>query len=395
MRKVLFVPSPTLPFPPVNGGAVQNLLNFLVESNEMNKNYNIEITSIFDSEAKKISDRYLSCKVHYINIPNLLVQLRDKQIRYLSGRFSSFIEYVYLNGIKKILTSNKYDIVIFENTHKYAYLLRDYLKNTYKLLHLHNDYLNSQIRNAELYTNSFDEIICISKYIQKQVLSIGNNTKTEVVYNGIDTSKFQKNTRARSTIRSQLKIDDNTKVVLFSGRLVKEKGVLELVKAFSKVDEKLNTALLIIGSKTYGTTIKDKYLKDLEKMVSSSKMRIMFTGYVNYNEIADYYSVCDIGVMPTTLYEEALSLSVIEYMSMGMPVLISNSGGMVELVDPDCGFVIERNEEFISNLTARMEMLIRDENKFKLYSEEASIRANQFDKKIYCESMWNVIKRRL
>ena len=43
MKKVLFIPSPTLPFPPVKGGAVQNLLNFLVEDNDKKQKLDIYI----------------------------------------------------------------------------------------------------------------------------------------------------------------------------------------------------------------------------------------------------------------------------------------------------------------------------------------------------------------
>lgn len=390
MKRILFIPSVTLPFPPSKGGAVQNLIKFFIDYNERYKKLDLEITSIYDCESEKISTNYEKCKVHYINIKNKLIfKIRDKQIKYISGRCEKFIENKYIKSIKKILNDNKYDIVIFENTHKYAYILREYLNNTYKVLHLHNDYLNIDIRESKKYAEAFDEIICISNFIEKRVNEMCN-VKTNVVYNGIDIERFVKNDLARENIRKSLNIPTENKVILFSGRIVKEKGVLELIKSFNRIDGNYKITLMIIGSKLYGENVTDDYMKEILELVKKSEDRIKLLGYINYDEISDYYAACDIGVLPT-MWEEPLSLAVIEYLSSGMPVIISNSGGMVEIVDSKCGFIVNKGDSFINELAKKMELLITDNNLYMNYSKAAQERAKLFDKQIYCKNMMNYI----
>lgn len=390
MKKVLFIPSPTLPFPAINGGAVQNLIEFIVEDNEKQKKYEIEISSIYNKFAKNISDRYLNCKLRYINIPKIMLHIRDKQIKYISQINARLIEKLYINGIKNILKSNEYDLVIFENTHKYAKTLNEVLKNTYKILHLHNDYININEVKSKEYVEYFNEVVCVSEFIEKRVKEVCN-IKTSVLYNGINTKNFTRSEKDRDYIRNKLNIDNNSKVLLFTGRIVPEKGVLELVKAFNNVKTDNNIVMLVIGSKIYGKTVVDKYTKDVIKEVDLSNGKIKLLGYIDYCEISKYYSACDIGILPS-ICEEALSLSVIEYLNMKMPVIISNSGGMIELLDNNkCGFIVDKDENFINELTKKIEILVNDNDLYKKYSNVAEKRGKKFDKSNYCEKFYKII----
>lgn len=170
--------------------------------------------------------------------------------------------------------------------------------------------------------------------------------------------------------------------------MVKEKGVLELVSAIDRVNKRYDVALLVVGSKIYGKTIKDQYLLQINEIVRKTDRKIIFTGYIPYDEIVSYYSACDIGILPT-LWEEPLSLSVIEYMSTGLPVIVSDSGGMVELLKENCGYVIKKDDKFIQNIAHKIEKLIDNQEMYNSFSRNSVQRAISFDKQIYCQSMWN------
>ncbi|MFR1757607.1 glycosyltransferase family 4 protein [uncultured Clostridium sp.] len=389
MKKVLFIPSPTLPFPPVKGGAVQNLLNFLVEDNDKKQKLDIYITSVYDILAEKKASSLKNCKVHFIKVPKVLVKIRDKQVKWVSGVCARIIERIYIKGIRNIIRKINLDVIVFENTYKYSKILEKDLQNKYKILHLHNDYLNVDEKNAKVLAESYDEIICISRFIQERVRAV-SNVKTDVVYNGIEIERFKRNLESYKNIRSKYNIPNDSIVFLFSGRIVIEKGVLELVKAFNKLNRN-DVFLIILGSRIYGKTVNDEYTAKVLEEVEKSNKKIKMIGYINYEEINKYYSACDIGVQPT-LCEEALSLSVIEYLSTGMPAIISNSGGMVELVTDSCGFIIDRDNNFIDNLANKMRILAEDKNLLEKYSIEAQSRAMQFNIEHYCNNFWNVME---
>ena len=389
MKKILFIPSPLLPFPPTKGGAVQNLLNFIVEDNEVVKKNEIEVISFYNKEAEYIASQYKNCKVNFINIPDLFIALRDKHIKYVSGRFAMIVEKIYIQQIKRVLKKKKFDVVVFENTYKYAYTMNKYLRNTYKVLHLHNDYLNSDNMKCKMYADSFDEIACVSMYIENRVKEI-SAVKTFILYNGIDTERFISNDITRERVRKELKINDNEKVILFSGRIVKGKGVLELIKAYNKLESELNAVLLIIGSKIYGENITDEYSKEVLNEIRLSNGKVIMTGYIDYNKINEYYAAADIGVLPS-IEVEALPLSVIEYLSAGLPVVISNLGGTPEILNEECGYIVKKDESYIDELYDKIKNLVSNKPLYNKCSIAAKERAKKFNKFTFCNNMWNFI----
>lgn len=128
--RVLVIPSPMLPWPPVKGGAVQNLIRFYAEWNEnANSSKEIEVVSIYNKEAKISASLFKHTRVKFIDIPNVLFTVRDTFSGKLAGIASRLIDFFYLKGIKKILNqSSAYDVAIFENTPGYVLELKKVLE---------------------------------------------------------------------------------------------------------------------------------------------------------------------------------------------------------------------------------------------------------------------------
>ena len=94
--------------------------------------------------------------------------------------------------------------------------------------------------------------ICVSDFITKEVKSIvPNDKKCLTVHNGIDLNAFSPN-RKSSICRKDIGLNENDFVLLFSGRINREKGISELLDAFLSIKEFSNIKLLVIGSSFYG-----------------------------------------------------------------------------------------------------------------------------------------------
>jgi len=120
---------------------------------------------------------------------------------------------------------------------------------------------------------------------------------------------------------------DDEKLVLFVGRLVQEKGVVFLLKAFPKVLESFRAKLVIVG---------DGYLKQpLQDMAYQMGVgqQVYLTGFLDEQEKRALYSSADVLVVPS-LYEP-FGIVALEGMASGVPVVVSNVGGLGEIVEHD------------------------------------------------------------
>ena len=335
MKKIAFISPGYLPLPAVKGGAVETLIDILLDSNEINSNYSIDVYSIEEKNILNGNDN-----INYIYIKN--TNKIEKIFRYIFNKYSNkYIGNGYINKIIKMDKIKNYDFVIVENKPEYGLILKPFCRGKL-IFHSHNDFLNINTKNAKKIFNSFDEIYCLSKYICNRVSEIDkkNISKVKLLYNGIDNSKFDIMLADQKDERAKYGIKPDDIVFLYTGRLVKEKGIGELIKVFNKIDND-KYKLLIVGSIGYGKNSKDKFTYEL-KNLSVNNHNIIFTGFVPYTEIQKVYEIADYGIVPS-IWEEPFALTVIEHLASGHPVIITNSGGMPELVNENVAKIIDKN----------------------------------------------------
>ena len=193
MRRIAFISSGYLPLPSVKGGAVETLIDMLVESDKINTKYKLDVYSIYDKEAIKESKKRKNTHYFYIKNENKL----KKAIRYIVNHIGNI--YIGNDFISSIIRNYKdklkeYDYVIIENKPEFGLLLRKYVKG--KLyFHSHNDFLNKNTKRALKIYDVYDQIFCLSKYICNRVQEINlndNSNKVKLLYNGVDIDKFTK-----------------------------------------------------------------------------------------------------------------------------------------------------------------------------------------------------------
>ena len=236
---------------------------------------------------------------------------------------------------------DKYDLIIIENQIESLYYFRKKIK-TRLVEHLHNDYLNISVPQSEIIIKSCDEFWCVSKFIVDQLKKIDNKVNAKVLYNGIDYDKFNIDIseKEKNRINKIINYDKNNFYIIYVGRVIPEKGVLELIKAFNNIKNKDdNIKLLIVGG--MNDRKNNKFYKKLYNEKKVNDDCIYFFGYANKLQLKYLYSISNLQIVPT-LCEEAFGLIVVEGIYFNIPLIVTNSGGIKEIVG-DNAVVINKN----------------------------------------------------
>jgi len=210
--------------------------------------------------------------------------------------------------------------------------------------------------------------------------------KVHLVYNGIEIGKYQVSS-IRYQARKDLGIEESDKVILYLGRLAKEKGLLLLLEAAASHQLlAISYQLLIVGD--------GPQQEELARRAPDLGLdaRIKFVGRVSYAETPKYYQAADIFVLPSTAWE-GLPMTIIEAMATGLPVVASRVGGIPESVlDGETGSLVAPGnaEELAAALT---NLLVEDELRLRMGRRGREVAAAKFSQKAMVAGTLGVIGR--
>jgi len=185
--------------------------------------------------------------------------------------------------------------------------------------------------------------------------------KIFIVPNGVDTEFFKPKIPA-DDVAERYGLEGK-RVILFVGRVTYVKGVHLLLKAFKElVSKHRDLKLVIAGPLTdrFGETEPSQYARTLMEYARKTLPRdsYVFTGPANKETLRKLYSVAYVCVLPS--YAEAFPMVLIEAMSSGCPVLGSNAGGIVNVIeDRITGFIFKKGDYV--DLKEKLEMLVDNE----------------------------------
>jgi glycosyltransferase involved in cell wall biosynthesis len=155
--------------------------------------------------------------------------------------------------------------------------------------------------------------------------------------NGIDTQYFNPvdfTVEEKKDIRQSLKIPEDDLVFIFVGRLVKAKGINELVQAFRELaSENKNISLLLVGPfEQELDPITDENFQEIKK-----HPKIFTTGY--QVDVRPYFAAADVLVFPS--YREGFPNVVMQAGAMGLPSIVTDINGCNEIIrDGENGIII-------------------------------------------------------
>ena len=217
-------------------------------------------------------------------------------------------------------------------------------------------------------TNIFCNSFGLKEYINSNLTSLPITVIGQGSINGVDTEYFKNkhNKEEGLKIRGKYNILKDDFVITFIGRIVKDKGINELVESFINLVKKYpNLKLLLVGDYEEDLNPIDKKNKKFIDELDS----IIAIGFKN--DIREFLAITDLFTLPS--YREGLPNSLIEAGSFGIPLLATDINGCNEIIENnETGILVKKKDA--KSLKDGIEKLIVDK---RLYSY---IRDNVRDK---------------
>lgn len=325
--KLAIIMPPIHPMPPIVGAGLERLIDIFLHENEKSE-IPLEITVFSRSDARsaELAKNFSRSEFVYLNTTrsepdsNRIECFFAKKIGVAPMRFD------YLRELKKALKGREFDEILLANCLEFAKPLAKFMK---KSLIVYERGTISVPDWADL--RFVKHFIFSSEYAKNAAIDVGvPSERASVVYDAVDTEMFDSSrfTAIRAEKRAKYGLSDDDILLVFVGRLVPDKGVIELIKAVAKSSwNSSKLKLLLVGSAQLGEDVRDEYREMLE--AASPEGKIIFIGSVKPTSTARFLARADIAVVPS-VWDEPAGIPVLEPMSIGLPLIISDSGALGE-----------------------------------------------------------------
>lgn len=386
--KIAILTSGILPIPAVQGGAVENLIDYYLEYNNQHRLHDITVYSIAPPYSTPKADTECT-HYHYVGTTSLFHRLKRawfvRRAAQKEGYYSPYIEY-FLREAMKHIKRQHFDAIILENRPGYALPLSE-VTDAKLIVHLHNDFLNSESKQAQAIARACHSVITVSDFIKQRVETVlSPQLKVITVHNGINLPRFY---QATPLSRSSLGFTDEDFIVVYSGRINREKGVKELIQAFKRLKDYPHIKLMVIGGSFFGNEQgADPFIQSLQAEAEELSNRIIFTGYVPYEQIPSYLKMADVAAVPS-MWDEPFALTLAEAMTAGLPVVATHVGAIPE-VSQGCAIVIDK-QAFIEEFPKSILNLYRDPSCRTSMIEKGLSISKQYAKERYSEDFFKAI----
>ena len=383
--RVAVITSGYLPVPNVLGGAVEALDMMMVRENEKTPNFEFTVFSSWEPGVDEVirDGAFQHTDFRFIKTP-MLVKAADRCIYWAAKyilRKKKLMSYRYIaqrlwyirkvaKALSKDDASGKtpFDKVMIEN-HATLFMTMQKYRNAERYAdkvyyHLHNEVTNDFGCKHEI--AQVKKVLGVSNYIVDTLDKFlrehgegGLKPEQKAVWrNGVDTSRFGSDEAKRKakSFRTKYGINDDDIVFLFSGRLTPEKGAEELMEAFTQVaDQVPNARLVVAGAFFFNSNIKSPFEQKLHDLATQPQVegKIVFTGFVDYNDMPALYEMADVCVLPS-IWDDPAPLAVIESLVSGKPLITTRSGGIPEYANDDCAIILERDNQLVDHLAQAM-----------------------------------------
>lgn len=313
--KIIFTVTPIFSIPPRGAAAVETWM-YQVAQRTTIPNRIVCIKNEGYSDYTQVND---NCSIHRIGFSRVYKRIFQKWTRLDPLPYSQRI----LNIAKDFPITDK-SVIVVHNSMKLYRQIRERAPQTKIVLHMHNAFepkgLNPDIK-----------MIVPSQFLKNYYQAYLPDADVVIVDNGIDLDAYQSD--CSSQLRSELNLSTRDKVIFYAGRIVPDKGVLLLLKAFEKlVEEQSDLKLVVVGDHMeVSKSDKGAYQQEVRDVAARMQDKCLMLGSIPPEKMHLYYPLADLVVIPSQ-FKEPFCMVAIEAMGAGKPVLVSTRGGMVEFV---------------------------------------------------------------
>lgn len=303
----------------------------------------------------------------------------------LDKLYSGLGSIIYFSYISKLLfnllflykfITNKYDLI---NVHhifsipsqslikkfKIPIILTIHTYFTYEMVSMgiisnNNSFLQETSINYEKKAyNSVSHMVTVDKRLKKYLINMGvDHNNIDVMFNPVDTDNFKPRTNKKK-YKSMFHLPEDKKILLCPRRLEKKNGVIYPLLAFSEL--KSNKLILVYA----GEGQEKEKLKNLIKEHNLEE-KVLLLGSVEHGNMKFLYSAADIVLIPSIHsegMEEATSISALEAMASGVPVIASNIGGLSDIIKNNFNGILVPD----GDVKSLKETILELSNNFELY----------------------------
>ena len=335
----------------------------------------------------KSSDFWKKENISYITVPfkNWTASKSNFVYRFLVGIYKKINNKIMVCcSCNKINSKSKYPIVCIYNngfTNDFAVSLAKKMKKkcVYHIrefgdLDFNWNYVaGNKIKHYNLIESDVQTFIAISNAVKNSFSNAKNCEKIKVVYNGIKLIDIRKKTNKDNK--------DNICKIVISGRLVKEKGHILLIKAIQNI---IAQGIKNVQLDIYGD---GKERSNIEHFIKTNHLEqyVNLKGFV----LGIDYQQYDIGIM--TSQAEAFGRVTVEYMMNGLVTIASNSGANPELItNYKDGILFDSGNE--QDLTIKILEVIKSKKLRKEISENAIKTAiEKYSEETYVNNIYNLL----
>lgn len=326
--KLAWICTERLPSPAIRGGAIQTMIDGVAPY--LIQNHDLTIFSVTDPD---LADEEIAWGVHYIRVP----------------------QDIYVTGICERLAEEHYDAIHVFNRPVNIPAYHASSPDSRIYLSLHNEMMHEKkISDAlgQRVVEIVSGITTVSNYIKNTVIHRfpEAEAKIHIVYSGVNLDEYSpvwspKGRLIRENVRRRNRLK-NRKVILFAGRLSKNKGADVLIRAMRIVVRKHPDAMLVIaGGKWFSDNRMNGYIRSLHRLAAPIKEHVIFTKFIPISEMPELFLGADIFVCPSQ-WQEPLARVHYEAMAAGIPVVTTNRGGNGEVIlNKQNGLLIDSCEQ--------------------------------------------------
>ena len=214
--------------------------------------------------------------------------------------------------------------------------------------------------------NKSDIVTCVSKSLMEDTREFfGIKREIKVIPNFIDIDKYAKK---HNLCQGNMLAQDDEKIIVHVSNFRPLKRIIDVIKIFEKINQKINSKLIMVGDGPDKKKAKDFLRKN------NLKNKVIFLGKTS--EVDEILCSSDLFLLPSE--KESFGLAALEAMALKVPVISTNTGGLKDLnINGNSGYTSDIGD--INSMAKNAIKILSDDSLEKKYRNQAFENAKKYD----------------